>query len=182
VLVAKPPSGTVFSRQPTGERMNKRVFSLLSIVLTALCFSSQAGATQFGVRLGGLFAYNASAIASFGGQYVANDLIGPYTDVRVIASIGFNGGFPVIQLQTNLMFRFTLDDAGNTFVYIGPGVGLAYKDGDLRFNLLARGGLEYQFTPNLSAFTDLGAGYILNYQTYLELAIGLNFRLIETAG
>jgi hypothetical protein len=162
--------------------MNKRVFSLILTMLMALSLSGHAGATQFGVRLGGLLAPDGSVLSSFGAQFVANDLVGPYTDVRVIASAGFSGLGTVFQVQSNLMFRFTLDDAGNVFAYVGPGLGLLYSNG-LRFSLLVRGGLEYQFTPSLSAFADLGGGYIfLQNVLYLDFAVGLNFRLIETAG
>jgi hypothetical protein len=162
--------------------MNKGVFSLLVTILTALCLSSPAGATQFGVRLGGLLAPDGSILSSFGAQYVANDLVGPYTDVRVIASVGFAGLGTIYQLQTNLMFRFPLDEAGNVFAYVGPGLGLLFSGG-VRFSLLVRGGLEYQFTPSLSVFGDLGGGYIFFQNVlYLDFAIGLNFRLIETSG
>lgn len=158
---------------------------LLIAFLAILSLSSIAGATQFGIRGGILLAPNGGVVPQFGVQYVANDVLGPYTDIRAIASIGFFGGGLVIQLQPSLMFRFPLDQAGNLYAYAGPGaVVLINLAGGVLFGPLGRGGIEFQFTPTLSVFGDAGLGVLFGSNTvvFFDFAVGLNLRLIESAG
>jgi hypothetical protein len=155
---------------------------IVCLLITIFALSSAANAQQFGVRFGGLLDPGGNVLGSFGAQVVFTDLLGEYTDLRLIAGSDF--GFGVIQIQAMLMFRSPLNQDGDFFAYYGPGVLLFIiaknNQSGLAVGLLGRAGLEYQLSSTFSIFGDLGAGYVLQNGpgfAFADLAIGINIKL-----
>ncbi|HEX2865188.1 MAG TPA: hypothetical protein VHN99_11510 [Deinococcales bacterium] len=144
----------------------KKLLAGAVVVLGLSSLASVADAASFGIRTGWP--------SLLGVQYTMDDNAG----LRLIAGTTFGN----LAVQGDYLMHMPLSTVQNLSLYYGGGANAdIFFGGSISFGVQGTFGVEYAFTPTLSAFWDASLG--LDYNTLFGIGafygtgVGINFRV-----